>query len=314
MKILVTGCAGFIGSHLAEKLVADGHEVVGIDNFNTYYDVDLKRLNAKQITEAGVKVIEGNLNDDLEALLPNDFDYVYHFAAQPGISDATTLDEYVTNNIFATQNLLNFITNHNKPLRSFINIATSSIYGKEATLTEDQVAKPISYYGTTKLAAEQLALGLERKGKLNACSFRLYSVYGPRERPEKLYTKLIKSIFENTSFPLYKGSLAHSRSFTYVGDIVSGLSSCIGKEELLNGEIINLGSDKEYTTADGVALVEETIGKKANLQEMPPRDGDQLRTTAIIDKARKLLGYEPKTSFAEGIKAQVEWYKKNFVD
>ncbi len=314
MKILVTGCAGFIGSHLAEQLATNGHDVIGVDNYNEYYSASLKRLNAQQIEAVGVQMIECDLRDDLSSVLPHDFDYVYHFAAQPGISDTTSLEEYVTNNIYATQNLLNFILEYNKPLTCFVNIATSSIYGKEATLAEDQLVKPISYYGTTKLAAEQLVLGLERKGKLNACSLRLYSVYGPRERPEKLYTKLIKSIFENTTFPLYKGSLKHSRSFTYVGDIVSGLISCIGRESKIIGEIINLGSDKEYTTEEGIHLVEKTIGKKSKLQEMPPRDGDQLRTTAVIDKARKLLDYEPKTSFEEGIIQQVNWYKKNFID
>ena len=314
MKILVTGSAGFIGSHLAEKLVSLGHEVIGVDNFNSYYDVNLKRLNAKHIEAAGVQMIEIDLNDDLKEVLPTDFDYVYHFAAQPGISNTTTLNEYVTNNIFATQNLLDFILYNNKPLKGFFNIATSSIYGIEATLSETEEPKPVSFYGITKLAAEQLVLALQRKGKLNACSLRLYSVYGPRERPEKLYTKLIKSIFEGTSFPIFKGSLTHSRSFTYVGDIVSALVKCMDNMDAINGEIINIGSDKEYTTADGVALVEKVINKKANLKEMPPRDGDQLRTAAIINKANSLLNYNPTTTFEDGIRAQVVWYKKNFVD
>ncbi len=314
MKILVTGSAGFIGSHLAEKLAALGHEVIGIDNFNAYYDTNLKRLNAKYIEATGVHIIEADLTANLKNVLPEDFDYVYHFAAQPGISNATTLNEYVTNNVFATQNLLDFILTHNKPLKGFFNIATSSIYGIEATLSETEEPKPVSFYGITKFAAEQLVLALQRKGKLKASSLRLYSVYGPRERPEKLYTKLIKSIFEDTLFPIFKGSLKHSRSFTYVGDIVNGLISCIHNMDKINGEIINIGSDNEYTTADGVALVEKIINKKANLKEVPPRDGDQLRTVAIIDKAKRLLNYYPTTTFEEGIRDQVEWYKNNFVD
>jgi nucleoside-diphosphate-sugar epimerase len=312
MKVLVTGVAGFIGSHLAEYLAKNNFEVVGIDNFNNYYDSNLKRLNASHIEVSGVKIIEADLRDDLSLVLPNDFDYVFHFAGQPGISNTTTLKEYVDNNIYATENLLKFIKQKNKGLKLFVNIATSSVYGSIANLTETANVKPISYYGVTKFAAEQLVLKSQRMHEIPACSFRLYSVYGPRERPEKLYTKLIKSIVENKKFPLYKGSLEHSRSFTYVGDIVNGLTKCIGKESVCNGEIFNLGSDEEYTTQDGISLIEKIIGKSAQLEITPPREGDQLKTTAVIDKAHDLLGYVPQTPFEDGLKAQVDWYMKYF--
>ncbi len=312
MKILVTGAAGFIGSHLAESLVSQGHEVFGVDNFNTYYDQGLKRLNAKHIVANGVQLIEADLNDTLDDVLPENVEYVFHFAAQPGIAAHVTLEQYVQNNIFATQNLLNWVSKFSAEA-FFVNIATSSIYGTEATLPEDAEVKPISFYGSTKLTAEQLVLGMARVRQLKACSMRLYSVYGPRERPEKLYTKLIKAIFENEPFPLFEGSEKHSRSFTYVGDIVKGLESVIGKEDICNGEIFNIGSDKEYTTQQGIELIEKIIGKKAVIERTPPRPGDQLRTTAVIDKARKLLGYEPATEFEEGLRKQVEWYKKYFL-
>ncbi|MGB0974754.1 MAG: NAD-dependent epimerase/dehydratase family protein [Flavobacteriaceae bacterium] len=312
MKVLVTGVAGFIGSHLAEHLSDNGFEVIGIDNFNNYYDSALKRLNAKHIAANGVQIIEADLCDDLSAKLPHDIDYVFHFAGQPGISNTTTLQEYVDNNIYATENLLQFVKTHNKPLKLFVNIATSSVYGSVANLPETAVVKPISYYGITKFSAEQLVLKAQRANEMKACSFRLYSVYGPRERPEKLYTKLIKSIVEDTNFPLFDGSLKHSRSFTYVGDIVAGLMKCIGREEQCDGEIINLGSDKEYTTGDGIALIEKIIGKPAKLEITAPRDGDQLKTTAVIDKARELLDYSPETSFEDGLRQQVDWYMKYF--
>ncbi|MGS2739881.1 NAD-dependent epimerase/dehydratase family protein [Sinomicrobium sp. M5D2P17] len=312
-KILVTGAAGFIGSHLAEQLAAEGHTVYGVDNFSDYYDVALKKRNVRDIESAGVIFTEADLTEPLTNKLPGVMDYIFHFAAQPGISPDVSLQEYVRNNIFATQNLLQWTEEENENLRLFVNIATSSIYGKEATLPETAVPEPISFYGTTKLAAEQLVLGGQRVGKVNACSLRLYSVYGPRERPEKLYTKLIKSIFEETSFPLFEGSEKHSRSFTYVGDIVAGIAAVIGKEDVVSGEIINIGSDKEYTTKEGIELIEKIIGKKAKIEITPPRPGDQLRTTALIDKARKLLGYNPATSFEEGLTRQVEWYRNNFL-
>ena len=312
MKVLVTGVAGFIGSHLAEYLSKRGIDVIGVDNFNDYYDSSLKRLNASHIEASGVKVIEADLRDDLSEILPNDFDFVFHFAGQPGISNTTTLKEYVDNNIYATENLLQFVKENNKNLKLFVNIATSSVYGSVANLSETADVKPISYYGITKFSAEQLVLKAQRMGEIPACSFRLYSVYGPRERPEKLYTKLIKSIVENKNFPLYKGSLEHSRSFTYVGDIVEGLAKCIGKESVCTGEVFNLGSDKEYTTGDGISLIEKIIGKPAQLEITPPREGDQLKTTAIIDKVYSLLGYAPQTTFEDGLKAQVDWYMKYF--
>ena len=312
MRILVTGAAGFIASHLCEKLHDLGHEVVGLDNFNDYYSSVLKRLNASDLKAKGIQVIEIDLNDNLQTVFHKPYDYIYHLAAQPGISAETPLSDYVTNNIFATQSLLDSVLQHNPNLISFINIATSSVYGLVANVDENVPAKPISFYGSTKLAAEQLVLGQQRLGKLNACSIRLYSVYGPRERPEKLYTKLIENLHVNNPFPLFEGSLKHERSFTYVGDIVDGLSSILGKEDIVNGEIINLGTDEVHTTQQGINLVEEIMNKQLIIDQKPARKGDQERTSAVIDKARILLGYEPKVTFKKGLEQQVKWYLDKF--
>lgn len=312
MRILVTGAAGFIASHLCEKLRDLGHEVVGLDNFNDYYSPALKRLNASDLKAKGIDVIEIDLNDNLQTVFKNPYDYIYHLAAQPGISAETPLSDYVTNNIFATQNLLDAVANYNPNLKSFINIATSSVYGLVANVDENVPAKPISFYGSTKLAAEQLVLGQQRLGKLKACSIRLYSVYGPRERPEKLYTKLIENLYSDKPFPLFEGSVKHERSFTYVGDIVDGLVAIIGKEEEVNGEIINLGTDEVHTTQEGINLVEEIMHKKLIIDHKPARKGDQEKTSAVIDKARKLLGYEPKVTFKKGLEQQVQWYLDKF--
>ena len=159
MRILVTGAAGFIASHLCEKLHDLGHEVVGLDNFNDYYSSALKRLNASDLKAKGIEVIEIDLNDNLQTVFQKPYDYIYHLAAQPGISAETPLSDYVTNNIFATQNLLDAVAMFNPNLQSFINIATSSVYGLVANVDENVPAKPISFYGSTKLAAEQLGLG-----------------------------------------------------------------------------------------------------------------------------------------------------------
>lgn len=312
MRILVTGAAGFIASHLCEKLRDLGHEVVGLDNFNDYYSPALKRLNASDLKAKGIEVIEIDLNDNLQTVFQTPYDYIYHLAAQPGISAETPLSDYVTNNIFATQNLLDAVAKYNPNLKSFINIATSSVYGLVANVDENVPAKPISFYGSTKLAAEQLVLGQQRLGKLKACSIRLYSVYGPRERPEKLYTKLIENLYSDKPFPLFEGSVKHERSFTYVGDIVDGLVVIIGKEDIVNGEIINLGTDEVHTTQEGINLVEEIMHKKLIIDHKPARKGDQEKTSAVINKARRLLGYEPKVTFKKGLEQQVQWYLDKF--
>ena len=313
MRVLVTGAAGFIASHLCEKLVSMGHSVSGIDNFNNYYDVNLKEINAADLIKNGVTIFRQDLNSDLKLVFENQYDYIYHLAAQPGISSDTSLQEYVDNNIYATQNLLDAVVKYNPNLKSFINIATSSVYGKEATVNETAIPKPASFYGVTKLAAEQLVLSLQIEGKINACSVRLYSVYGPRERPEKLYTKLIENLYYEKAFPLFEGSIYHERSFTYVGDIVDGLASIIGKENLVNGEIINLGTDEVNTTQEGISAVEEIMNKKLIIDNKPPRKGDQLKTAAIIDKARNLLDYSPKVSLKKGLQEQVNWYFEKFI-
>ena len=157
MNILVTGYAGFIGSHLAEGLSKSGHTVIGIDNMNHYYDQDLKQLNKVQVAQQGAIIIEADLNDDLEKVLPPDIDCIYHLAAQPGISSHVPFEDYQRNNILATQNILQWCKKQDK-IPYFINIATSSIYGLQATRTEEEAPKPASDYGVTKLAAEQLFL------------------------------------------------------------------------------------------------------------------------------------------------------------
>ncbi|MEM7030921.1 MAG: NAD-dependent epimerase/dehydratase family protein [Chloroflexota bacterium] len=309
MKILVTGVAGFIGSHLSERLASLGHEVVGIDCFTDYYDRALKNLNAEDVTAKNIPIHEVNLaSDDLTEVLDG-VEFVYHLAGQPGISASTPFDHYVANNIIATQQLLD-ACQQVSALKCFVNIATSSVYGKDATSPETVPPEPTSVYGVTKLAAEQLVLARQREVDFPACSLRIFSVYGPRERPEKLYPKLIGSIINDKPFPLFEGSESHSRSYTFVGDIIDGFVAALHNYDKIIGEIINLGTDEERTTAEGIEIVENLLGKKANKQLVPKRPGDQLRTCANIEKAGRLLGYEPSTTLQDGLAAEVSWFKE----
>ncbi|MDR6300507.1 NAD-dependent epimerase/dehydratase family protein [Mesonia maritima] len=313
MKILLTGAAGFIGSHTAERLQKGGYEVIGLDNFSDYYSLSLKRLNEKALSAKNIDILDLDLRkkEDIHTL-STDFDFIIHFAAQPGISSSCTFEDYFTNNILGTKNLIDFSLK-NKNLKHFVNIGTSSIYGLEATFPENVAPKPASNYGVTKLAAEQLVLAEARNHKLSASSLRLYSVYGPRERPEKLYTKLIACGFKNETFPLFSGSEKHLRSFTYVGDIVDGIVKAIERHKKINGEIINLGTEVEHTTQDGIDTVEKLLDKKIELNVIEKRPGDQWRTKANIDKAKKLLDYNPQSTLEEGLQQQINWYKANFL-
>ena len=313
MKALVTGAAGFIGSHCAERLKEMDFDVVGIDNFSPYYSPDLKDRNAKYLEDAGIPVKIVDLREPKDfRILDTDFDYIFHFAAQPGIASSSSFEDYLLNNLVATKNLIDFALTC-KNLKLFTNISTSSIYGLHATLTEDEAPEPASFYGVTKLAAEQLVLSKTREKKMKTCSLRLFSVYGPRERPEKLYTKLIGCGFFHQEFPLFEGSEEHVRSFTFVEDIIDGVVSVIGKEETINGEVINLGTEQEHTTGEGIAIVEKLLDSKIRKTSVPKRGGDQMFTKANIDKARRLLDYNPSTTLEDGLKQQIEWYRKEFV-
>jgi len=309
MNILVTGAAGFVGSHLAERLIDLGHTVLGLDCFTDYYARALKELNARQIQKKGVEFLPLDLAEDDLAPAVKDVEIVYHVAAQPGISAMTTFETYVRNNITATYRLLEAV----KPspaLRGFINISTSSVYGADATGDETTEPKPTSYYGVTKLAAEQLVLAYTREQGLPACSIRLFSVYGPRERPEKLYTKLIRCILKEEEFPLFEGSEHHLRSYTYVGDSIDGLVAVLDHLDECIGEIFNIGIDTAVTTGEALRTVEKVAGKPGKFVTVPRRAGDQLKTHANIEKARRVLGYNPTTLLEDGVEKAVEWYKQ----
>ena len=302
-----------MGSHLCERLAALKYNVVGVDSFSDHYPVWMKERNARELADAGVQVERLDLaGDKLEGAI-EDAEIVFHLAAQPGIAARVPPDAYVRNNLVATRALLEACASGKR--RPFlVNISTSSVYGRLAIAAETAVPQPISQYGVTKLAAEQLALAYWRERRLPVCSMRLFSVYGPRERPEKLYMKLITSILQGEEFPLYDGSLHHKRAYTFVDDAVAGLLAVLDHRDRCVGEIFNIGSDIETTTSRGIEIVEEILGQKARLRVLPPRPGDQAHTRANIDKAKTILGFVPNTALEDGLNTQIAWCKKLLAD
>jgi UDP-glucuronate 4-epimerase len=301
MTILVTGACGAIGSHVAEALKEAGHHVIGVDCFTPYYARPLKDLNRREVEEKGVHEL---------APLVSAVEVIFHFAAQPGISESTPFVDYVNNNIYATQRLLEEVKRQGH-IKLFVHASTSSVYGAFASSDETTEVKPTSAYGATKLAAEQLALAYQRDQGVPVTVLRIFSAYGERERPEKLYHKFIKAVLEETPFPLHEGSEKHIRSYSYVGDIVNGCMLALAHKEKVIGEIFNIGSDKTVTTGEGLTLVEEILGKKAQIIQTPKRAGDQLETSATIAKARTVLGYRPMMTLSEGLRRQIAWYTKS---
>jgi len=308
MKIIVTGAAGAIGSHVAEALKKKSHNVIGIDCLTDYYSSEIKEINISDLEKAGITIVRKNIaHDDLSSVLDG-VEIIYHFAAQPGLSASTSFEKYLENNIVATEKLLE-AAQKIKSLKLFVYISTSSVYGEHADSDETAEPKPNSFYGVTKLSAEQLALSYFRDKGLPVVVFRLFSVYGERERPEKLYHKVIRNILNDEPFTLYEGSENHRRSYTYVGDVVDACLLVLNKADSIKGEIFNIGNDKTITTGEGLALIEKIMGKKIKYKKLPRRAGDQLETAAKIDKAKKILGYKPKVSPEEGLRREVEWYK-----
>ena len=309
MRIVVTGAAGFIGSHLCERLAARGCSVVGVDSFDNHYAVRRKKQNALELAAVGVRVERIDLTCDSLREALADAEVIYHLAAQPGLSPYIANEKYNRNNLVATRALVEACCTLQHP-PFLVNISTSSVYGLHATADETAVPAPVSVYGETKLAAERLALTCGREHDFPVCSARLFPVYGPRERPEKLYMKLIQCLSRGEEFPLYAGSLDHQRAFTFVGDAVDGLLAILDHQECCSGEIFNIGSEIETTTRQAINIIERLLGGETRLKILPPRSGDQLHTRANIAKARTLLGYTPHTSLEHGLQAQLSWYRQ----
>lgn len=314
MKILITGGAGFIGSNLTKKLIDRGDEVVIIDNFNDYYDVQLKRDRIEKFLKGyGFKLYEGDIRDeDLCGKIFRDekIDKVVHLAAMAGVRNSL-LDPmlYQDVNIKGTMNLMQLAAKHK--VKNFVYASSSSVYGnnKKVPFSEsDPVDTPISPYAATKKATELIAHVYSHIYNLNTTGLRFFTVYGPWGRPDMALFKFTKNIIEGKPIDVYNHGKM-SRNFTYVDDIVSGTITVLDAD--LKYDVMNIGGDKEETLLRFIEVIEENIGKEAQKNMMPIQPGDVPSTVADISKLRK-MGWEPTTRIEEGIKNFVDWYKEYF--
>jgi nucleoside-diphosphate-sugar epimerase len=305
-RCLVTGAAGFIGSHLCEALIARGIEVVGVDAFIPYYPRAHKEANLSAIRDCdNFHFHEIDLRSADVAPLMEGCDVLFHLAAMPGLMKSwSDFALYNTCNCDATLRLLEAARAVKLP--HFIHVSTSSVYGKEATQDEDAPTRPFSPYGITKLAAENLCRAFEANFGLPITILRYFSVYGPRQRPDMAYNILIRALLEDGVFTMY-GDGEQTRSNTYVADCVAATILAAEKRDAAIGEVFNIGGGEIVSLNGVIARLEKLTGRKAKIERKPPRPGDQTHTAANIEKAKRLLGYQPVTPFDEGIAAQVAW-------
>ena len=313
MNILVTGCAGFIGSKVAENLLKENHFVIGIDNMNNYYDVRLKKFRVNNLkTYDNFAFYEGDIEnkDFLEKIFKNHkIDVVINEAARAGVRASIENPYiYMTTNAIGTLNLLELMVKYN--IEKFVLASTSSLYaGLKMPFTEDlPVNTPISPYAASKKAAESLAYTYHYLYDIDVTIFRYFTVYGPAGRPDMSIFRFIYKILKNEEIEVY-GDGSQSRDFTYIDDIARG--TILGIKSL-GYEIINLGSDSPHTLKEVISLIEKYTGKKAKIKYKDFHKADMKATWANIEKAKKLLNWEPKTSLEEGIKHTVEWFYKNW--
>ena len=314
MRYLVTGAAGFIGSNLADNLLKDGHDVVVVDNFNDYYDVKIKEANvAANLSNPHYKLYRIDIENGAEldkVFAAHKFDAVVHLAARAGVRPSLERPlDYVNSNILGTVNILESMRKYG--CKKLVIASSSSVYGncKAEKFSEDlKVTEPISPYAATKSACEQLCYTWHHLYGINIAALRFFTVYGPRQRPDLAISKFARLIDENKPIQMY-GDGTTRRDYTFIDDIVAGIRAAISYNKT-GYEIFNLGGGEPITLKKMIETIENEMGKKAVIEQMPMQPGDVEKTICDYSKAQRLLGYCPQTSFADGVRKFVAWKKK----
>jgi UDP-glucuronate 4-epimerase len=314
-NVLVTGAAGFIGSHLTERLLAMGHQVIGLDNFDPFYPAALKRQNLEAaLKNANFKLVEGDCSvpSDVERALETRPDVIVHLAAKAGVRPSI-IDPlgYTQANVVATQVLLEAARRHE--VTRFVFGSSSSVYGNNEKVPfseDDAVDHPISPYAATKRTGELICHTYHHLFGTSVLALRFFTVYGPRQRPDLAIRKFATLLSKGEAIPFY-GDGSTERDYTWIDDILQGVVAAIDRTRThpREFEIINLGESRTTSLSKLVQLIADAMEVSPKLQRMPMQPGDVNRTFADISKARRLLGYNPTTPVAEGIPRFIEWFK-----
>jgi nucleoside-diphosphate-sugar epimerase len=306
MRIVITGAAGFVGSHLCERLVADGHQVVGIDGIiEESYAAQQKRDNVRSLVdEPSFALHEIDLRRDPLDDIVDGADAIVHLAAMPGLPVSwERLDLYTTCNLLATGRLIDAATKAS--VRRFVHVSTSSVYGKFAVGDESQPLRPASPYGLTKLAAENLLLSHFQSFGFPVLILRYFSIYGPRQRPDMAYHIFIESVLDGAPITVF-GDGQQARSNTYVGDCVDATVAALDRGR--TGEAYNVGGGELLKLCDAIDIIGELTGRTPVIERAPERPGDQRITQADTTKARDELGYQPHVAPRDGLARQLAWH------
>ena len=314
MAIVLTGGAGFLGTHLVEALLADGREVTVVDNFDPFYPAAVKRRNLEEARQAGdFRLIEADICDAdgcLEALAlePGQVEAIIHLAARPGPRPSVREPQlYERLNVGGTVSALELARRLAVP--RFLFASSSSVYGARTEVPfreDDPAVTPVSPYAATKRAGELLCYTYHTLTGMSVVVFRFFSAYGPRQRPDMAISRFVSRIDRGEPIPVY-GDGSASRDHTYVSDIIAGVVASL--EVDVGYEIVNLGDSETVRLDELISLIEEAVGKKAVIDRQGAKPGDVPTTCADITKARRLLGYEPRVPIQEGLRRYVEWYR-----
>lgn len=304
MRDVVTGVAGFIGSHLASRLLADGHDVIGIDSFTDSYDPAMKRSNVERIIgHPRFRLVTLDLAEEDAREHVSGATCVYHLAAQPGVrgSWGPGFAPYVRNNIVATQRLLETIGDSGARI---VFASSSSVYGEaeEGLTAEERPPRPVSPYGVTKLCSEQLVMAYRRAAGIDARCVRYFTVYGPRQRPDMAFSRFIGAAMQGTAVDLY-GDGEQTRDFTYVADAVEATIR-VGQIDEPGEAIFNVGGGSKASVRDVLSIIEEIFGQPTKVRQLPAQAGDVRHTGADLARARRILDWRPTVSLEDGLRAQ----------
>jgi UDP-glucuronate 4-epimerase len=313
MTILVTGIAGFIGSHLGEKLISQGYDVIGLDNFDPFYSREIKERNLEKLNNSNqFSFFEADIRDIqlLSDIFKNHkVDAVVHLAAKAGVRPSLLFpQEYFDVNVLGTLNILEVMRSYG--VKKMIFASSSSVYGnnKKVPFSEtDNVDYPISPYAASKKSGELLCHAYHHLYGFHIFCLRFFTVYGPRQRPDLAIHKFTKALFEDTYIPFYGDGLT-KRDYTHINDIIQGITGSLDRLE--GFDVFNLGESKTISLIDLINLLERYTNRKAKLNYLPLQSGDVRQTYADISKARNLLTYAPEISMEEGLQDFINWYKE----